>query len=229
MLIAFLILDFGVPEDSGECMLIAFLILDFGVPEDSGECMLIAFLILDFGVPEDSGECMLIAFLILDFGVPEDSGDENQTAVPSHASAHHDAQLHFPTGDENQTVVLWVLTLQHLLAARLGGAVNGAVNATSFCALSDAQYQWQRYDQPKKEWACMACTFQNRHNSPYCHQCETPRPIVTLCPSACKCSPRRPTPLPHRCETPRPIVTLCPCLTPLLDGEMLQVSAVNCL
>jgi hypothetical protein len=140
-----------------------------------------------------------------DFGVPEDSGDENQT------------------------VVLWVLTLQHLLAARLGGAVNGAVNATSFCALSDAQYQWQRYDQPKKEWACMACTFQNRHNSPYCHQCETPRPIVTLCPSACKCSPRRPTPLPHRCETPRPIVTLCPCLTPLLDGEMLQVSAVNCL
>jgi hypothetical protein len=112
-----------------------------------------------------------------DFGVPEDSGDENQT------------------------VVLWVLTLQHLLAARLGGAVNGAVNATSFCALSDAQYQWQRYDQPKKEWACMACTFQNRHNSPYCHQCETPRPIVTL----------------------------CPCLTPLLDGEMLQVSAVDCL
>jgi hypothetical protein len=137
-----------------------------------------------------------------DFGVPEDSGDENQTVVPlACKSAHHDAPLHFPTGDENQTVVLWVLTLQHLLAARLGGAVNGAVNATSFCALSDAQYQWQRYDQPKKEWACMACTFQNRHNSPYCHQCETPRPIVTL----------------------------CPCLTPLLDGEMLQVSASDCL
>jgi hypothetical protein len=155
----------------------------------------------DFGVPEDSGECMLIAFLILDFGVPEESGDENQTVVPLACKCSPRRPIHFPTGDENQTVVLWVLTLQHLLAARLGGAVNGAVNATSFCALSDAQYQWQRYDQPKKEWACMACTFQNRHNSPYCHQCETPRPIVTL----------------------------CPCLTPLLDGEMLQVSAVDCL
>ena len=82
------------------------------------------------------------------------------------------------SGDENEAVVLWVLTLQQLIASRMGpDEVTG-----SCLALSNAQYQWQRYDNPNKEWPCMACTFQNASNSPFCGMCQGARPIVTLCP-----------------------------------------------
>jgi hypothetical protein len=74
--------------------------------------------------------------------------------------------------------VLWVLTLQQLIASRMGPEVR----AGSCLALSNAQYQWQRYDNLTKEWSCMACEFQNASNSPFCGHCQATRPIVTLCP-----------------------------------------------
>ena len=82
------------------------------------------------------------------------------------------------SGDENEAVVLWVLTLQQLIASRMGPEDV----AGSCLALSNAQYQWQRYDNLTKEWPCMACTFQNASNSPFCGMCQAARPIVTLCP-----------------------------------------------
>ena len=47
------------------------------------------------------------------------------------------------SGDPNETIVAWVLTLQHMVVT-LGAA--GGAPAGSCCALSNAQYQWQRFD-----------------------------------------------------------------------------------
>ena len=112
------------------------------------------------------------------------------SAVPDAVSSYHWFSLHtasrsFDFGaskecgsDENETVVLWVLTLQQLIAPRLEpGAVGG-----SCLALSNAQYQWQRYDAPSKEWPCLICTFNNPPGSPQCHACAAHRPAVTICP-----------------------------------------------
>jgi len=81
-------------------------------------------------------------------------------------------------GDENKTVVLWVLTMQDLLAS----ALPPEQRSGACCALSNAQYRWQQFDSPQKEWPCLVCTFLNPPDSPRCRACESPRPAVTLCP-----------------------------------------------
>ena len=111
---------------------------------------------------------------------------------PEDVSSHHWFSLHtaqrsFDFGakreraiesDENETVVLWVVTLQRLVASRLApGASTGVCTA-----LSNAQFQWQRFDRPHKEWMCHACTFINPPDTPQCTTCNTSRPMVTLCP-----------------------------------------------
>ena len=82
------------------------------------------------------------------------------------------------SGDENEAVVLWVLTLQDILGRRLPTeALPGAC-----CALSNAQYQWQRFDNPMKEYPCLVCTMLNPSECGQCVVCGSPRPMVTLCP-----------------------------------------------
>ena len=61
-------------------------------------------------------------------------------------------------GDDNETLVLWVLTLQQLLYTHGAPA---ALQPAACSALSRAQQQWQRYPSAAKEWACLACTFLN--------------------------------------------------------------------
>jgi len=108
---------------------------------------------------------------------------------PEEVSSHHWFSLHTSSrsfdfgatsqqGDENETVVLWVLTLQQLVSPRLSHDA-----ATGAClALSNAQYQWQRFDLVGKEWPCLVCTFHNPPESPHCGMCAKPRPMVTLNP-----------------------------------------------
>lgn len=108
---------------------------------------------------------------------------------PDDVSSHHWFSLHTNTrsydfgavaesGDENEAVVLWVMTLQDILARRLpADALRGAC-----CALSNAQYQWQRFDNPMKEYPCLLCTMLNPPDCPQCIACSSPRPLVTLCP-----------------------------------------------
>ena len=112
--------------------------------------------------------------------------------IPDDVSSHHWFSLHTSSrsfdfgatqqnaefGDENETVVLWVLTLQQLVASRL---VPDAV-AGSCLALSNAQYQWQRFDVAGKEWPCLLCTYHNPPDSPVCGVCTKPRPMVTVNP-----------------------------------------------
>ena len=111
--------------------------------------------------------------------------------MPTEVSSYHWFSLHTQTRsfdfgatrenggvDENDTVVLWVLTLQQLIAQRLPPESVGA----ACCALSNAQYRWQQFDQPNKEWPCPNCTFLNPTGSPQCSACGYHRPQVTLCP-----------------------------------------------
>jgi len=112
--------------------------------------------------------------------------------IPDDVSSHHWFSLHTSSrsfdfgatqqnaefGDENETVVLWVLTLQQLVASRLAP---DAV-ASACLALSNAQYQWQRFDVAGKEWPCLQCTYHNPPDSPVCGVCTKPRPMVTVNP-----------------------------------------------
>lgn len=105
---------------------------------------------------------------------------------PYHWFSLHTAARSFDFGlkdcgaDESETLVLWVLTLQELLVAARGEAAD----VLSFCALSHAQQQWQRYASTAKEWPCFNCTFLNppRSGSQACGTCNASRPEVTLCP-----------------------------------------------
>ncbi len=98
---------------------------------------------------------------------------------------YHWFSLHTPSrsydfgakdGDENETLLLWVLTLQQIVAPRLPPAAAAAT------ALANAQRQWQKFDTLGKEWPCTSCTFVNGAHSPECGACGSPRPSVTLLP-----------------------------------------------
>ena len=116
--------------------------------------------------------------------------------MPTEVSSHHWFSLHTttrtfdfgateasgqPGGNdrvENEAIVLWVLTLQHLVASQ----GSSTARAAACCALSNAQFQWQRFDTPSKEWPCLLCSFHNPPNRPRCQMCSTERPTVTICP-----------------------------------------------
>ena len=114
---------------------------------------------------------------------------------PDDVSSHHWFSLHTSTrsfdfgatpegsgsgreANENETVVLWVLTLQQLLSPQLGPDAE----PSACLALSNAQFQWQRFDHPGKEWPCLRCTYDNTTDSPFCQLCNEPRSLVTLNP-----------------------------------------------
>mmetsp|Transcript_36062 Transcript_36062/g.84222 ORF Transcript_36062/g.84222 Transcript_36062/m.84222 type:complete len:635 (+) Transcript_36062:226-2130(+) len=95
-------------------------------------------------------------------------------------------------GDENEMVVLWVLTLEELLSAMSPSSTSVSRTCLS---LSHAQQQWQRFEKLDKEWPCVQCTYLNPAS-------DAPPPGVSpTCAS---------------CGATRPKVTLCPCMTPLL-------------
>ena len=95
------------------------------------------------------------------------------------ASRSYDFGANRECGDENETLMLWVLTLEQLVAPNLPPA---SVSAAC-CALSHAQTQWQRFASATKEWPCFACTMVNApENATQCGTCGAPRPLVTLCP-----------------------------------------------
>jgi len=86
-------------------------------------------------------------------------------------------------GDSSEMVVLWVLTLQELVAEAIGLA-HGAGSSSFFSALSFLQQRWQRDSLPGKEWQCLHCTFLNpaRTANVVCATCSSPRPPLTMCP-----------------------------------------------
>ena len=82
-------------------------------------------------------------------------------------------------GDENELILLWVFSLQQLLAPNMPPQSVPA----ACCALSHAQTQWQRFASASKEWPCFVCTVVNSpHSGLTCGTCGSPRPLVTLCP-----------------------------------------------
>lgn len=112
---------------------------------------------------------------------------------PYHWVSLHTAARSFDFGlkdcgaDENETLVLWVMTLQELLLASKGSA-DASAGQSAFSALSHAQQQWQYYASSAKEWPCLNCTFLNPGSAAHggsltCGTCGASRPEVTLCPS----------------------------------------------
>ena len=112
---------------------------------------------------------------------PSGSGAELDIQ-PHHWFSLHTATRSFDFGakddnqNENELILLWVFTLQQIVAPNI--PTDGMASACS--ALSHAQTQWQRFASHDKEWPCFICTKVNLGQT--CSACGSPRPMVTLCP-----------------------------------------------